>query len=69
LKLHIVGIERDGRLIYKSFPDHVSHGDILTHSVNLCEICKEFEDKRKIVDKTPDGYPILSDSTVCLLEA
>jgi hypothetical protein len=63
---HIVGIDRDGRLIYKSFPDYVSHGDILTHSVNLCEICKFFEDKREIVDKTPDGYPILSDSTVCL---
>jgi hypothetical protein len=63
---HIVGIDRDGRLIYRDFPDYVTHGDILTHSVNLCEICKNYEDKREIIGETPDGNMILSDATVCL---
>jgi hypothetical protein len=64
VKFHIVGIERDGRLIYRAFPDYVAHRE--PHNVFLCEICKFFEDKREIIGETPDGYPILSDATVCL---
>jgi hypothetical protein len=63
---HIVGIDRDGRLIYQDFPNQVTHGEIWNHSAKLCEICKNYEDKREIIGETPDGYPILSDATVCL---